>query len=64
MAKVRRKSNGCRRGAFKQKRMGKGWAAMRKQRGRPQPVPRKEMEAAEAEAKAAKAAEAAASSED
>ena len=57
MAKVRRKSNGCRRGKFKLKRMGKGWSTMRKPRGRPQPVPRKEMEAAEAEAKAQKAAE-------
>lgn len=55
MAKVRRKSNGCRRGKFKLKRMGKGWSTMRKQRGRPQPVPRKEMEAAEAAEKAAKA---------
>ncbi len=26
MAKSRRKANGCRRGTYKPKRMGKGWA--------------------------------------
>ncbi len=40
MAKVRHKSNGCRRGKFKAKRMGKGWSTLRKPRGRPLPVKR------------------------
>lgn len=30
MANVRRKSNGCRRGKFKRKKMGKGWLAHRR----------------------------------
>ncbi len=40
MAKARHKSNGCRRGAFKAKRMNKGWSTLRKQPGRPLPVKR------------------------
>lgn len=40
MAKVRRKSNGCKRGTFKPKKMGKGWQAHRKVVGRPKPVDR------------------------
>ena len=40
MAHNRRKSNGCRRGKFKPKRMGKGWASHRVKRGRPLPVDR------------------------
>lgn len=40
MAKARHKSNGCRRGQFKAKRMNKGWSTLRKQRGRPLPVKR------------------------
>ena len=40
MAKSRRKSNGCRRGALKLKRMGKGWLTMRKKRGSEKPVVR------------------------
>ena len=38
MAHTRRKSNGCRRGKFKPKTMGKGWASHRKKRGCPKPV--------------------------
>jgi hypothetical protein len=30
MARTKRKSNGCRRGKFKRKPMGKGWAAHRR----------------------------------
>ncbi|MDA0374232.1 MAG: hypothetical protein O2865_10645 [Planctomycetota bacterium] len=45
MAKVRRKSNGARRGAFKCKKMGKGWLRHRKKVGRPQPVDRSESDA-------------------
>lgn len=29
MARSRRKARGCKRGAFKQKRMGKGWSTVR-----------------------------------
>ncbi|MEO0481069.1 MAG: hypothetical protein AAF196_16480 [Planctomycetota bacterium] len=42
MAKSRRKSNGCRRGTFKLKRMGKGWSTLRRPPGRPAPVDRSE----------------------
>ncbi|MEY2981550.1 MAG: hypothetical protein ACO4CT_04890 [Planctomycetota bacterium] len=44
MAKVRRKSNGARRGAFKLKKMGKGWLKHRKKVGRPMPVDRSDAE--------------------
>ena len=44
MAIVRRKSNGCRRGAFKKKPMGKGWAAHRVTRGTTKPVVRIRLE--------------------
>ena len=40
MAKTRRKSNGARRGAFKMKKMGKGWLAHRRTRGNDTPVVR------------------------
>ncbi len=40
MAIVRRKSNGCRRGAFKKKTMCKGWAAHRSTRGTTKPIVR------------------------
>ncbi len=50
MAKVRRKSNGARRGAFKLKKMGKGWLKHRKKVGRPMPVDRSEAEEAAATA--------------
>ncbi|MGE0143269.1 MAG: hypothetical protein AB7I19_06460 [Planctomycetota bacterium] len=40
MARTRHKSNGCRRGAFKIKKMGKGRSSMLKPRGRPKPVVR------------------------
>ena len=53
MAKVRRKSNGARRGAFKCKKMGKGWLKHRKKVGRPLPVDRSEAEGAAAEEKGA-----------
>ncbi len=48
MAKSRRKSGGCTRGRFKRKKMGKGWAAARRQRGTPKPVVRKPAAADEA----------------
>ena len=42
MAKSRRMKSGVRAGKFKRKRMGKGWLAHRKERGRPLPVDRSE----------------------
>ncbi len=48
MAKSRRKASGCRRGFYKRKKMGKGWLAARKPRGRPKPVERTEAPAEEA----------------
>ena len=55
MAQVRRKSNGCRRGKFKRKKMGKGWAAHRVKRGTPKPVDRSEQKEDEAAPAAAEA---------
>ena len=40
MAKSRHKSNGVKRGAFKKKKMGKGWQRHRKVPGRPEPIDR------------------------
>ena len=54
MAKSRRKSNGCRRGKLKLKRMGKGYSTMRKQRGSEPPIDRKKKDAEAAAAKAEK----------
>ncbi|MCA8943760.1 MAG: hypothetical protein KDB80_14450 [Planctomycetes bacterium] len=47
MAKSRRKSNGCRRGAFKRKPMGKGWLMARKKRGQRPIAPPKDEESAQ-----------------
>jgi hypothetical protein len=55
MAKVRRKSNGARRGAFKQKKMGKGWASHKGKLERHYPVENK-APAAEGESEAKPAA--------
>ncbi|MCA8950280.1 MAG: hypothetical protein KDE27_12315 [Planctomycetes bacterium] len=38
MARAPRKSNGCRRGTFKRKRMGKGYSTVRKERIGTRPV--------------------------
>ena len=50
MAKSRRKAGGCTRGRFKLKKMGKGWASLRKQRGSVKPIVRKTEESAEQKA--------------
>ena len=48
MAHTRRKSNGCRRGKFKPKKMGKGWSSYRDALGfRPPVKPKKTAEAAD-----------------
>lgn len=41
MAKSRRKSGGPTRGRYKLKKLGKGWATVRRKRGRPKPIERK-----------------------
>jgi hypothetical protein len=53
MAKVRRKSNGCRRGAFKRKKMGKGWLRHRRVLGTPAPIDRSDSEASSDESRPA-----------
>ena len=40
MAKSRRKAGGCTKGRFRLKKLGKGWARMRRPRGRPAPIVR------------------------
>ena len=50
MAKSRRKAGGCTRGRLKPKKLGKGWLAMRKQRGSVKPVVRNKPEEGAADA--------------
>ena len=38
MAKSRRKANGCKRGTFKRKRMGKGWLVAQTPPSKPSPT--------------------------
>lgn len=41
MAKSRRKSNGCQRGKYKRKKMGKGWVTSNKPKRGAAPTPKK-----------------------
>lgn len=38
MAKSRRKAGGCNNGAYKRKKLGKGWSTIRQQPQKPRPV--------------------------